>query len=164
MREPGFVIQLDTPDALEHFWLSSQGKYLYAARGMDLCGRNTLLLPNQWVFGESREAVIDKVFRWSEAGIQCEWVQETHDDGYWHIPTLPEGWEMLNHLTDPYDGLDNPALTPQEATRLYQANIFDCMEFDTSCDVWAYRKGSMKRTIKEWRQLHKVATEGDLAC
>ena len=164
------VAQLDTPEALEAFWLSHKARYPYSARGIAQFGMS-LLRVNQWVFGTTPQAVIETVFRWPEQGIVCEWQADDGADaqqGAWVLPTAPLGWEdALGNPHLAFYDLDDPALGAEAATRQLQLNLFELMEIDTSCSMCTYRKNAVRAAIREWKfERHDEHDNdcSDLAC
>lgn len=66
------VVDLPTLEELESFWAENREKYPYAATGR-FNNDPWYLDEYEWVFGPSREAVVETAMRWTEFGIQCVW-------------------------------------------------------------------------------------------
>lgn len=66
------VVDLPTLDELESFWAENRERFPYAVAGR-YTDDSWYLDEYEWVFGPSREAVVETAMRWTEFGIQCVW-------------------------------------------------------------------------------------------
>lgn len=66
-------VRLPTLDALRAFWEEHKGNELfqYAATGEPIEGGQWFLEEYEWVFGPTKEAVIDTIYRWEQLGIKA---------------------------------------------------------------------------------------------
>ena len=66
-------VTLRTLDELEAFWRDYRDQFPYAAQGIEFESPPQFLRGYEWVFGPTKSAVVETVFRWAKVGIQCEW-------------------------------------------------------------------------------------------
>jgi len=76
-------IKLPTLASLEAFWEANRSRFAYAAQGIGVSRGQVFLNDYEWVFGNSKAAVVETVCRWNEVGITAEfyeWAKEDPDD------------------------------------------------------------------------------------
>jgi hypothetical protein len=67
-----FVV-LPTLHDLSNFWQEHQATLPYAAKGRVDGEEQNFLNEYEWVFGPTKESVVQNVFRWNQVGIACNW-------------------------------------------------------------------------------------------
>lgn len=65
-----FVV-LEDLDELDEFWRENRDKFSFGCNGMEL-GEPRFLRDKEWVFGLSKESVVETALRWTEFGIKTE--------------------------------------------------------------------------------------------
>lgn len=75
------VVDLPTLEELEAFWAENREKYPYAATGR-FNSDPWYLDEYEWVFGPSREAVVETAMRWTDFGITCTWSPFEGEDAW----------------------------------------------------------------------------------
>ena len=75
-------VTLRTLDELEAFWKEHKGQFEYACEGLGHFGDPCFLRRYEWVFGNSKSAIVRTLMRWGQSGIGCEFYdQSKHDPG-----------------------------------------------------------------------------------
>lgn len=129
-------IKLPTLALLETFWKLNRERFAYAAKGIELTTGQDFLNECEWVFGNSKSAVVETAFRWHEMGITAkfyDWAKESSDSQKawfhdrdihalehaktnkepesptWYTTCTPEtyrGWWQIQFTLPAYDGWD----------------------------------------------------------
>ena len=87
LREDGTLfVTLRTLDELEKFWQEHKDQFEFACEGKG-DDRPIFLRECEWVFGNSKSAVVRTVMRWDELGAGCEFY-----DWAKHEPASHAGW------------------------------------------------------------------------
>lgn len=76
-------VKLPTLDSLDAFWSENSERFLYAATGIPLTTGQNFLNDCEWVFGNSKAAVVETFCRWNEVGIKTifyDWAKEDPKD------------------------------------------------------------------------------------
>lgn len=79
-------VTLRTLNELEHFWLDHKDQFQFACEGKNLMTGPTFLREYEWVFGNSKSAVVNAVMRWGQSEIGCEFYDWAESD--------PSGYEF----------------------------------------------------------------------
>lgn len=77
-------IKLPTLPSLEAFWEANCNRYTYAAEGNALTTGQAFLNEGEWVFGNSKAAVVETVCRWNEMGITAKFYDWAKEDPHEH--------------------------------------------------------------------------------
>lgn len=80
-------VTLRTLEELEQFWLEHKSQFEFACEGVGIFGEKHYLSECEWVFGQTRSAVVRTVMRWdslSVCGEYYDWAtSEPADHAFW---------------------------------------------------------------------------------
>lgn len=80
-------IVLRTLKEFEQFWIEHKGQFKFACQGHAMSDGQTFMREYDWVFGNSKSALVKTVMRWGQSGIGCEFYDWAKYD-----PEMYEGW------------------------------------------------------------------------
>ena len=128
-------VKLPTSAALQTLWASNREKFSFAISGRSDTNRLSTLGIHEWIFGNSKTALISAALDWNNKNIQVRWSEGESLDpsdlegGFWMLENLPNGISELSLFNNYTDVLDK-SLTVEDATQRKQELLFDAWKED----------------------------------
>lgn len=149
------AISLKTLDELKRFWNDHGNTFPFAAR-------SALGTDYNWVFGVSKEAVVDLALQWESWNVNCKWRRATSDEyegadvdpscefGFWEFTNLPFGIEYYEWFDVEPPDITDPHLSTSEVMKIFKLQTFDIWSF--GFPVLFMTQDGVVEEIEYWEQ------------